>query len=113
MKDIEEINQMDFFQNSSNSEIIIKVIKDQNFQNMLRNQKKILNIFNGAEYYLNEKKMREVCSKEYVPSHLDILLCRRKSVGITSSEFIHNRVNYLILDVGGVRSERKKWASCK
>jgi guanine nucleotide-binding protein G(i) subunit alpha len=47
----------------------------------------------------------------YVPSQEDIIRCRVKTTGITETTFeiSHSDVCLRIFDVGGARSERKKW----
>ncbi|GAA5825152.1 hypothetical protein JCM11251_006121 [Rhodosporidiobolus azoricus] len=48
----------------------------------------------------------------YVPSHQDILRCRQKTTGITETVFETRHLQYRLFDVGGQRSERKKWIHC-
>ncbi|KAH9466843.1 hypothetical protein MJO28_000545 [Puccinia striiformis f. sp. tritici] len=48
----------------------------------------------------------------YVPSDLDILHCRGKTTGITETVFNVSELTYRMFDVGGQRSERKKWIHC-
>lgn len=49
---------------------------------------------------------------KYQPTDSDILRCRNKTTGIIETTFpIDDRV-YRIFDVGGQRSERKKWIHC-
>jgi guanine nucleotide-binding protein subunit alpha len=45
----------------------------------------------------------------YMPSDQDILRSRVKSTGITETTFAIGDLTYRMLDVGGQRSERKKW----
>lgn len=48
----------------------------------------------------------------YVPSDIDILRSRVKTTGITEIKLdIHGTI-YRMMDVGGQRSERKKWIKC-
>jgi hypothetical protein len=48
----------------------------------------------------------------YQPTDSDILRCRNKTTGIIETTFpIEDRM-YRIFDVGGQRSERKKWIHC-
>lgn len=48
----------------------------------------------------------------YMPSDQDVLRSRVKTTGITETTFhVHNTV-YRMFDVGGQRSERKKWIHC-
>lgn len=44
-----------------------------------------------------------------MPSDQDILRSRVKSTGITETTFAIGDLTYRMLDVGGQRSERKKW----
>jgi len=39
-------------------------------------------------------------------------LARRKTVGILETRFDYNKIKFTIIDVGGQRSERKKWLRC-
>ncbi|KAK0553602.1 Guanine nucleotide-binding protein alpha-2 subunit [Tilletia horrida] len=49
---------------------------------------------------------------KYVPSDADILRCRHKTTGIIETTFPIDDRMYRIFDVGGQRSERKKWIHC-
>ncbi|KAF9404199.1 hypothetical protein BGZ94_004315, partial [Podila epigama] len=49
---------------------------------------------------------------DYVPDDADILRCRVKSTGITETVFHLGALTYRMFDVGGQRSERKKWMHC-
>ncbi|KAF9416912.1 hypothetical protein BGZ76_004590, partial [Entomortierella beljakovae] len=48
----------------------------------------------------------------YIPDDADILRCRVKSTGITETTFHIGALTYRMFDVGGQRSERKKWIHC-
>jgi hypothetical protein len=49
---------------------------------------------------------------DYMPDDADILRCRVKSTGITETTFHIGSLTYKMFDVGGQRSERKKWIHC-
>ncbi|ORZ13901.1 guanine nucleotide binding protein, alpha subunit [Lobosporangium transversale] len=49
---------------------------------------------------------------DYMPDDADILRCRVKSTGITETTFHIGALTYRMFDVGGQRSERKKWIHC-
>jgi guanine nucleotide-binding protein subunit alpha, other len=49
---------------------------------------------------------------DYMPTNLDILNCRLKTTGITETVFNLGQLSYRICDVGGQRSERRKWIHC-
>ncbi|GAC71948.1 G-protein alpha subunit [Moesziomyces antarcticus T-34] len=64
---------------------------------------------NMAYYYAD---LERLFSADYSPSEADILRCRNKTTGIIETTFpLQDRV-YRIFDVGGQRSERKKWIHC-
>lgn len=48
----------------------------------------------------------------YMPSDQDVLRSRVKSTGITETTFVIDSLTYRMFDVGGQRSERKKWIHC-
>lgn len=48
----------------------------------------------------------------YIPSDQDLLRSRVKTTGITETVFTIDKLIYRLMDVGGQRSERKKWIHC-
>lgn len=48
----------------------------------------------------------------YLPTDQDILRSRVKTTGITETMFKVGELTYRLFDVGGQRSERKKWIHC-
>jgi len=61
----------------------------------------------NAEYFLRD--VDRISAKEYVPSVDDVLRCRVKTIGIVEAEFAYKGYKLKISDVGGQRSERRKW----
>ncbi|PWN47119.1 putative guanine nucleotide-binding protein alpha-2 subunit [Violaceomyces palustris] len=53
-----------------------------------------------------------VFAPNYTPTDPDILRCRNKTTGIIETNFPIDERIYRIFDVGGQRSERKKWIHC-
>jgi guanine nucleotide-binding protein subunit alpha len=47
-----------------------------------------------------------------LPDEQDILRSRVKTSGITETVFLMGDLTYRLFDVGGQRSERKKWIHC-
>jgi len=47
-----------------------------------------------------------------MPSDQDVLRSRVKTTGITETTFQIGELKYRMFDVGGQRSERKKWIHC-
>lgn len=50
--------------------------------------------------------------KNYVPNDQDLLRSRLRTTGITETIFDLGQLTYRMFDVGGQRSERKKWIHC-
>ncbi|KAL7750982.1 guanine nucleotide-binding protein subunit alpha [Sorochytrium milnesiophthora] len=48
----------------------------------------------------------------YIPTDQDILRMRVKTTAIVEKSFLVNEFVYRIIDVGGQRSERRKWVHC-
>eukprot|EP01103_Thecamoeba_quadrilineata_P020384 TRINITY_DN8714_c0_g1_i1.p1 TRINITY_DN8714_c0_g1~~TRINITY_DN8714_c0_g1_i1.p1 ORF type:complete len:343 (+),score=74.46 TRINITY_DN8714_c0_g1_i1:83-1111(+) len=53
-----------------------------------------------------------ISNPNYDPSEQDILRCRGKTTGIIETDFKIDDYNFKVVDVGGQRSERKKWVHC-
>ncbi|KAI9819714.1 MAG: hypothetical protein M1832_003948 [Thelocarpon impressellum] len=51
-------------------------------------------------------------AKDYLPNDQDILRSRLRTTGITETVFEIAALTYRMFDVGGQRSERKKWIHC-
>jgi len=64
----------------------------------------------SATYYFNS--IDRMASSGYMPTDQDILRSRVKTTGITETTFRVGELTYRLFDVGGQRSERKKWIHC-
>ena len=53
-----------------------------------------------------------IAQPDYLPNDQDVLRSRVKTTGITETTFIIGELTYRMFDVGGQRSERKKWIHC-
>jgi guanine nucleotide-binding protein subunit alpha len=53
-----------------------------------------------------------ISAEMYLPTDEDVLRSRVKTTGITENTFHIGDLNYHLYDVGGQRSERKKWIHC-
>ncbi|KAG6835009.1 hypothetical protein H0H93_005652 [Arthromyces matolae] len=61
----------------------------------------------SAIYYFNA--IDRMSAPNYLPTDQDILRSRVKTTGITETTFKVGELTYKLFDVGGQRSERKKW----
>ena len=48
----------------------------------------------------------------YTPIEQDIIQCRARTIGITETTFHLREHEMLMVDVGGQKSERRKWIHC-
>ena len=64
----------------------------------------------SAVYYFN--MIDRMAAPDYMPTDQDILRSRVKTTGITETTFKVGELTYKLFDVGGQRSERKKWIHC-
>ncbi|KAJ3123174.1 guanine nucleotide-binding protein subunit alpha, partial [Irineochytrium annulatum] len=65
-------------------------------------------LYSACAYYLNN--LMRICSPTYVPTDQDILSARVITTSISETQIKVETVIFRIFDVGGQRSERKKWA---
>ncbi|KAI6185840.1 Guanine nucleotide binding protein (G-protein) domain containing protein [Aphelenchoides besseyi] len=61
----------------------------------------------SAKHFLDS--LDRLANPSYQPSEQDILLTRIKTTGIVEVEFLIKTITMRVFDVGGQRSERKKW----
>ncbi|KNE57784.1 hypothetical protein AMAG_04635 [Allomyces macrogynus ATCC 38327] len=64
----------------------------------------------SAQYYF--EAMPRLAAPQYKPTDQDILRSRVKTTGIVETTFRIGDLTYRMFDVGGQRSERKKWIHC-
>lgn len=72
----------------------------------------------GFEFELNDsalyffENLSRIITPNYVPSEADVLRVRVRTSGIIETQFQVNDFVFRLYDVGGQRSERRKWLSC-
>lgn len=54
-------------------------------------------------------QVTRITSPQYVPTQDDILQCRYRTTGIHEITFKYQQLAMRMIDVGGQRSERRKW----
>ncbi|XP_076613841.1 guanine nucleotide-binding protein subunit alpha-14-like [Chaetodon auriga] len=64
----------------------------------------------SAKYYLSD--LDRITALSYIPTLQDILRVRVPTTGIIEYPFDLSRVIFRMVDVGGQRSERRKWIHC-
>jgi guanine nucleotide-binding protein subunit alpha len=66
-----------------------------------------LQLNDSAPYYF--EAINRLANPNYIPTDQDILRARVKTTGITETHFQIGDFKYKLFDVGGQRSERRKW----
>ncbi|XP_029015379.1 guanine nucleotide-binding protein subunit alpha-13b [Betta splendens] len=64
----------------------------------------------SVKYFLDNLEKLE--QSDYLPSQQDILLARKPTKGIHEYDFEIRNVPFKMVDVGGQRSERRRWFEC-
>uniref|UniRef100_A0A1Y1KRW1 Guanine nucleotide-binding protein subunit alpha n=1 Tax=Photinus pyralis TaxID=7054 RepID=A0A1Y1KRW1_PHOPY len=64
----------------------------------------------SAKYYLSD--LERIGDPEYLPTEQDILRARAPTTGILEYPFDLDSIIFRMVDVGGQRSERRKWIHC-
>lgn len=67
-------------------------------------------VFDSAAYFFEH--VQELTAPEYVPSLNHMLRSRVRTSGIVEAKFGIDGAEFHVFDVGGQRSERKKWIHC-
>ncbi|KAI6117778.1 guanine nucleotide binding protein, alpha subunit [Pisolithus thermaeus] len=67
-------------------------------------------LMDSAAYFFGE--VLRIGTPNYLPTVDDVLRARAKSTGITETHFTMGQLSIHMFDVGGQRSERKKWIHC-
>mmetsp|Transcript_18691 Transcript_18691/g.29713 ORF Transcript_18691/g.29713 Transcript_18691/m.29713 type:complete len:295 (-) Transcript_18691:412-1296(-) len=67
-------------------------------------------MIDSIDYFMTE--IDRICEKDYIPSFMDSLRCRIRTTGIVETKFEVEKSQFTVIDVGGQRSERKKWLHC-
>lgn len=67
-------------------------------------------MMDNADYFFEHAQ--RIASSTYLPSEQDVLHARSKTVGIMETHFRMGELSIHLVDVGGQRSERRKWIHC-
>ena len=90
-------------------EKMILLWQDDGFQECLKHAVEY-QLSDSALYYL--KRIEKILDPSYIPNQQDVLQSRVKTTGVIETSFQHGSITYNLYDVGGQRSERRKWLHC-
>ncbi|XP_018586597.1 guanine nucleotide-binding protein subunit alpha-11-like [Scleropages formosus] len=67
-------------------------------------------LLDSTEYYMTN--LDRIAAPDYVPTAQDVLRVRFPTTGINDYSFTVEKISLRIVDVGGQKSERRKWIHC-
>lgn len=88
------------------ADIISTLWADPGIQRAYENRSKFY-LFDSAEYFLT--RATQIAADDYKATYEDILRVRKRTTGVTTIQFKINGQDFIMYDVGGQQSERKKW----
>lgn len=91
------------------AEIFKKAWADRGIQETWRTRSK-LQVQDSLKYFIG--RIDAITSENYTPSKDDVLHVRARTTGISMEKLTINNRAFEIVDVGGQRSERRKWVNC-
>ncbi|KAG8992070.1 guanine nucleotide-binding protein subunit alpha [Tulasnella sp. JGI-2019a] len=91
------------------AEALIRLWKDPAVVSAVKRSKEF-QLNDSAIYFFDN--VQRYATPGYIPTNQDILRSRIKTTGILETTFNVEGMDYIVLDVGGQRSERRKWIHC-
>lgn len=88
---------------------VLQIWRDPNTASLLVRQNEFY-LMDSTPYFIAE--LDRVSEPDYVPTEMDVLRARTKTTGIFETRFTMGNLSIHMFDVGGQRSERKKWIHC-
>lgn len=79
-------------------------------KSLLMNYRHDFYLMDSAFYFF--ENLDRITAQKYLPSATDVLRTRKQTSGIFDMRFSMGGLNIHMYDVGGQRSERKKWIHC-
>jgi len=91
-------------------EMIKQLWSDPGIQEIFQKRGKLYQLNDTTQYFLEH--IDRINAPNFIPSQEDVLRVRVRSTGIEEAEFIFDKHLFRVIDVGGQRSERRKWIHC-
>jgi GTPase SAR1 family protein len=107
------IEQEDYFAGPLSEQFVndtLLVWSDPNIKQICATPSPEFYIADSTAYLL--ENLSRIAAPNYTPSPQDILRARSRTTGAKETQFSLDGYTFRIVDVGGQRSERRKWASC-
>lgn len=94
---------------ATTAEYFKKAWQDNGIKQTWANRSK-LQVQDSVKYFMEH--IDRIASEGYVPNKDDVLHVRARTTGIIEEHLTMKKKPFLIVDVGGQRSERRKWENC-
>ncbi|KAL7570147.1 hypothetical protein ACA910_019985 [Epithemia clementina (nom. ined.)] len=88
----------------------IKTLWDSNPMREVWAKRAAVNVIDGHKEYLQD--LPRIASRTFRPTQQDILLARVKTTQVVMEKYRIDGIEFEMYDVGGQRSERRKWIDC-
>jgi guanine nucleotide-binding protein G(o) subunit alpha len=88
----------------------IKVLWQSKTMKEVWSRRAAMNVIDGHKEYLQD--LPRIASPDFQPTQQDILLARVKTNQVVMERYRIDGIEFEMYDVGGQRSERRKWISC-
>jgi len=98
---------------SNAADAIVAIWKNEAFKEILARKAEEAQVqggISGAQYYF--ENCQRFAKDNFLPTKEDLLKARRKTTGVCETQFTVGPTLFTMVDVGGQRSERKKWLHC-
>jgi len=93
------------------AKLIDKLWKDKAIQDSYKKRQELkIHVPTNAEYYFEH--VLRFAEPEFVPNFDDIMMSKLKTTGVQEARFESDGNDVVLVDVGGQRSERRKWLHC-
>ncbi|GKY94287.1 hypothetical protein MPSEU_000394500 [Mayamaea pseudoterrestris] len=88
----------------------MKILWESKTMKEVWSKRSAVNVIDGHKDYLND--LTRIASPQYKPSTQDVLLARVKTTQVVMERYRIDGIEFEMYDVGGQRSERRKWIDC-
>lgn len=88
----------------------IRILWQSNTMKQVWAKRSAVNIIDSHKNYLND--IPRIASPDYRPSTQDVLIARVRTTQVVMEKYRIDNIDFEMYDVGGQRSERRKWIDC-
>mmetsp|Transcript_23421 Transcript_23421/g.50108 ORF Transcript_23421/g.50108 Transcript_23421/m.50108 type:complete len:429 (+) Transcript_23421:97-1383(+) len=88
----------------------IRILWQANTMKQVWAKRSAVNIIDSHKEYLND--ISRIASPDYKPTTQDVLIARVRTTQVVMEKYRIDGIDFEMYDVGGQRSERRKWIDC-